>query len=399
MFHLDESKGGYFITSESVSRGHPDKVSDRISDEILDYFMSRNKNAHVAIEVMVTRDNVIVAGEIFGVSVEEEEIDKVVRHTIRDIGYDSPGFSWETVNVTLLIHEQSMDITMGVGVGKKKCAGDQGVMYGYAIDETDSLMPSPIHYSHLILKNIDDAIASGKLCGLGPDAKTEITVLYVDNKPVGIIRAVLSIQHSEKMTQNDVRKMVYPHFVSSLPEGWMCSDANFLVNPTGRFVTGGPSCDTGVTGRKIMVDSYGGHIPHGGGAFSGKDPSKVDRSAVYMARYIAKNVVSSGLAKECLVQMSYAIGGTSPLTFSINTFGTNIVDNREIESSVLKNVDLSVSGICAHLELFEQRYSPTSCYGHFGRKDEESFSWEKTDLALLLKREFNLPKVEKIVAV
>ncbi|MFV9838419.1 MAG: methionine adenosyltransferase [Aaplasma endosymbiont of Hyalomma asiaticum] len=388
VFYQSRDCESSFITSESVSHGHPDKVSDRISDEILDHFMSINPEAHVAVEALVTRNNVVIAGEVSGVEVDHRRVEEVVRDTLRSIGYEIEGFHWKYVNISVMLQEQSHDIMIGVDREDSKGAGDQGVMYGYAINETKSLMPSPIFYCHLVLQNIANAVKNGEIGGLGPDAKTEITIQYVNKKPVKILRAVLSIQHDEKMTQNEVRSLVYPYFVSSVPDGWMCRDEDFLVNPTGRFVIGGPSGDTGLTGRKIMVDTYGGHIPHGGGAFSGKDPSKVDRSAAYMARYIAKSVVLSGLAHECFVQMSYAIGVPYPLTFSMNTFGTCAVDNGKIEEFILNNVDLSVSGICKRLALYSQRYSPTSCYGHFGRSHEESFSWEKQDLSFELRREF-----------
>ena len=388
MFYQYRDCESSFITSESVSHGHPDKVSDRISDEILDYLMSINPEAHVAVEVLVTRDNVVVAGEVSGVEVDHKGIEEVVRSTLRSIGYEIDGFHWMHVNVAIMLQEQSRDIIIGVDRRDNKGAGDQGVMYGYAINETESLMPSPIFYCHLVLKNLASAVKKGEIGGIGPDAKTEITIQYVNKKPVKILRAVLSVQHDHRMTQKEVRSLVYPYFVSSVPSGWMCRDEDFLVNPTGRFVIGGPSGDTGLTGRKIMVDTYGGHVPHGGGAFSGKDPSKVDRSAAYMARYIAKSVVLSGLAKECFVQMSYAIGVPFPLTFSVATFGTGAVDNRKIEEFILNNVDLSVSGICKRLSLYKQRYSPTSCYGHFGREHEDSFSWEKQDLSFELRREF-----------
>ena len=395
MFHLGNVGRDYFLTSESVSRGHPDKVADRISDEVLDLFLTQNPYAHVAVETLVTRDNVVVVGEVCGVSVNPSDIDSVVRSTVRDIGYSIPGFHWNSINVLVLIHEQSPDIILGVNTGRGKTgAGDQGVMYGYAIDETDSLIPAPIFYSHLVLKNIASAIDTGKISGLGPDAKTEITLLYVDGRPVKVLRAVLSIQHDEGMTQQDVRQLVYPYFVAAIPRGWMCKDEDFLVNPTGRFVIGGPVGDSGMTGRKIMVDTYGGHIPHGGGAFSGKDPSKVDRSAAYMARYLAKNVVYAGLATECLVQMSYAIGVPDPLTFSVNTLGTGTIPDEQIEKYLTENIDLSVSGICEHLSLFKQIYSPTSYYGHFGRSPGDSFSWERLDLSLNMARVFGLRCVE-----
>lgn len=380
----------HFITSESVSHGHPDKVSDRIADEILDHLLSLSSEAHVAVEVLVTRDHVFIAGEIGNVDVDHENMEAIVRSTIKDIGYEIEGFHWASVKVLIFLQRQSPDILMGVvSKNNRKGAGDQGVMYGYAINETSSLMPSPIFYSHLVLKNISLALKSGEISGLGPDAKTEITILYENFMPVRVLRAVLSVQHEERLTQQDVREMVYPYFLSSLPSGWMCRDEDFLVNPTGRFVIGGPVGDTGVTGRKIMVDTYGGHIPHGGGAFSGKDPSKVDRSAAYMARYIAKNVVYSGIATECLVQLSYGIGVDYPLTFGINTFGTNNVDTKRIEKFIKENIDMSVSGIVEHLDLKRQLYSPTSCYGHFGRMSENSFTWEKLGLSFLLRREFN----------
>ncbi|MGN7661231.1 MAG: methionine adenosyltransferase [Anaplasma sp.] len=385
----------YFLTSESVSHGHPDKVADRISDEVLDHFLSVNPYTHVAVETLVTGDNVVVAGEVYGVEVDAATIDSIVRNTVRTIGYASEGFHWESINVTVLIREQSGDIVSGVGTGReKKGAGDQGIMYGYAVDETRVMLPAPIFYSHRVLQTIAAAVQKGEISGLGPDAKTEITLAYLNRKPVKVHRAILSIQHEDSTTPQDVRELVYPYFVASLPEGWMCGDEDFLVNPAGRFVIGGPAADSGVTGRKIMVDTYGGHIPHGGGAFSGKDPSKVDRSAAYMARYIAKNVVHAGLATECLVQMSYAIGVPDPMTFGVNTFGTGVVANEKIEEYLRENVDLSVSGICAHLALFSQVYSPTSCYGHFGRDPGDSFSWERLDLSLDLARVFNVGCVE-----
>ncbi|MGN7678851.1 MAG: methionine adenosyltransferase [Anaplasma sp.] len=385
----------YFLTGESVSHGHPDKVADRISDEVLDHLLSVNPYAHVAAETLVTGDNVVVAGEAYGVEVDAATIDSIVRNTVRTIGYASEGFHWESINVTVLMREQSGDIVSGVGTGKeKKGAGDQGIMYGYAVDETKAMLPAPIFYSHRVLQTIATAVQKGEISGLGPDAKTEITLAYLNRKPVKVHRAVLSIQHEDSMTPQDVRELVYPYFVAALPEGWMCNDEDFLVNPAGRFVIGGPAADSGVTGRKIMVDTYGGHIPHGGGAFSGKDPSKVDRSAAYMARYIAKNVIHAGLATECLVQMSYAIGVPDPLTFGVNTFGTSVIANEKIEEYLRENVDLSVSGICTHLALFSQIYSPTSCYGHFGRDPGDSFSWERLDLSLDLARVFNVRCVE-----
>ncbi|WP_410519523.1 methionine adenosyltransferase [Candidatus Anaplasma sp. TIGMIC] len=389
MVYPDKSSEICFLTSESVSHGHPDKVADRIADEVLDYYISKNPEAHVAVDALVTVGRVFIAGEVYGVNVDDEEVEALVRAALRDIGYEMEGFHWETVSISVMIHEQSKDIIQGVNLGGTKGAGDQGIMYGYAINETESLMPSPIFYSHLVLRNLFSAIRSGKIQGLGPDAKTALTVKYEGRKPVALHKAVISIQHDECMTQRDVRDIVYPYLVESIPRGWMCADKDFYVNPTGRFVVGGPVGDTGVTGRKIMVDTYGGHVPHGGGAFSGKDPSKVDRSAAYIARYLAKNIVHSGLADECLVQLSYSIGVPHPLTFSVNTFGTGVVDNKKIEKFISETVDLSVSGICSRLALLDQLYSPTSCYGHFGRSHARSFSWEKLDLSLYLNREFD----------
>ncbi|KJV69398.1 methionine adenosyltransferase [Candidatus Neoehrlichia procyonis] len=396
MIHLDRQSSDYSITSESVSAGHPDKIADQISDIILDYCISINPLAHAAIETLVTKNKVIIAGEVCDVDFDKSEIEFLVRSTIKDIGYDKEGFNWENVDINILIHEQSPDIIMGVKVGKNQGAGDQGIMYGYAINETKSLIPAPIFYAHLILKNIMKAVKDHEITILGPDAKTQITLLYKNNKPVKVSNLVLSVQHPEGLNNNQIKEMVYPYVLSSLPKGWMCLNKDFLVNPTGRFVIGGPIGDCGLTGRKIMIDTYGGHVPHGGGAFSGKDPSKVDRSAAYMARYIAKNIVSAGLAEECLVQLSYAIGVSDPLSFDINTFNNNF-NNEKIKKIIQENIDLSIYGICNYLTLYKPIYRSTSCYGHFGRNptNNGNFSWEKEDLSLKLCKELKMYNYER----
>ncbi|RZB12845.1 methionine adenosyltransferase [Ehrlichia minasensis] len=392
MFHYQNCSSEYIITSESVSSGHPDKIADQISDAILDYYISLNPIVHAAIETLVTKNKVIVSGEICGVNVNNSDIEYITRQVIKDIGYEQDGFHWEHVVIEILIHEQSQDIFVGVNFGKNQGAGDQGIVYGYAINETEAFMPASIFYSHLILKNVISAVKNFKIPNLGPDAKTQVTLLYENNVPVKAYNIVLSIQHSEDLSQSQIRDIVYPYVKNSLPDGWMCSDSDFLVNPAGRFVIGGPVGDCGLTGRKIMIDTYGGHIPHGGGAFSGKDPSKVDRSAAYMARYLAKNVVSAKLASQCLVQLSYAIGISRPISFYVNTFGTGVVSDNVIKSFIQNNIDLSPYGICKHLMLLNPIYKITSCYGHFGRIPDEngSFSWEKEDFALKLRNEFYL---------
>ena len=391
MFYYNNCPSNYIITSESVSCGHPDKIADQISDAILDYYISLNPFVHTAIETLVTKNKVFVAGEICGVNFDNFTIESIVRSVIREIGYEQYGFHWENVNIEIFIHEQSPDIIVGVNSGQSQGAGDQGIVYGYAIDETKALMPASIFYSHMILKNIMKAVKNCEIPKLGPDAKTQITLVYEDNIPVRISNIVLSIQHPEYISQNQVREIVYPYVSKSLPEGWMCSDGNFLVNTTGRFVIGGPVGDCGLTGRKLMIDTYGGHIPHGGGAFSGKDPSKVDRSAAYMARYLAKNIVSAKLATQCLVQISYAIGISSPTSFYVNTFGTGVIDDNEIKNFIRDSVDLSPYGICKHLSLLNPIYKVTSCYGHFGRVPDANgnFSWEKEDFALQIIRKFS----------
>lgn len=374
------------ITSESVAAGHPDKVADQVSDAILDAYIAADSSSRTAIETLVTKDNVIIAGEVFGPNIQNSQIEDIVRSTIKEIGYENEGFHSEKVKVQILLHEQSSDIAMGVDKDDQG-AGDQGIMYGYATTETSSLMPAPIFYAHLILKNIMNAVKEKKIVALGPDAKSQITLAYENNIPVHAENIVVSIQHPENLDQSKVKEMIHPYIVSSLPEGWMCSEENLLINPTGRFVIGGPVGDCGLTGRKIMVDTYGGCIPHGGGAFSGKDATKVDRSAAYMARYLAKNIVFAGLAKRCLVQLSYAIGMPKPTSFYIDTFGTNTVDEERIKKYIENNIDLSIKGIIKSLSLSNPIYKRTACYGHFGKESEEDggFSWEKTDLSEDLK--------------
>ncbi|WP_395877901.1 methionine adenosyltransferase [Ehrlichia muris] len=392
MFYYQNCSSEYIITSESVSNGHPDKVADQISDAILDYYMSLNPLVHAAIETLVTKNKVIISGEICGVNVNKYDVECITRQVIEEIGYEQDGFHWKYVVIEILIHEQSPDIIIGVSSGKDQGAGDQGIVYGYAINETETFMPAPIFYSHLILKNIISAVKNFEIPNLGPDAKTQVTLLYKDNVPIKASNIVLSIQHSEDFSQSQIRDIVYSYVEKSLPEGWMCPDSDFLVNPTGRFVIGGPVGDCGLTGRKVMIDTYGGHIPHGGGAFSGKDPSKIDRSAAYMARYLAKNIVSAKLANQCLVQLSYAIGISNPISFCVNTFGSGFVSDDVIKNFIQNNVDLSPYGICKHLMLLHPIYKVTSCYGHFGRVPDKngSFSWEREDFALKLRNEFRL---------
>lgn len=388
-------KKNYIWTSESVSEGHPDKVCDQISDAILDEYLKIDPTAKVACETFATTNRVIIGGEVRtnnGKTLSKEEIEKVIRNTIKEIGYEQDGFDWRTVEITNLLHSQSQDIAVGVDVGKNEeneGAGDQGLMFGYACNETEDYMPSAIYYSHKILHNIMQAIKKGELKDLGPDAKAQLTLKYVDGKPVGAEKVLVSIQHREHLTTDDVRKLVIPYIEKTIPSGWMPKDnKDILINPTGRFVIGGPDGDTGLTGRKIIVDTYGGYAPHGGGAFSGKDPSKVDRSGAYITRYLAKNVVASGLADQCLIQVSYAIGVAEPLSFYVNCYGTNKVDEDIIANKLRELVDLRPSAIRRRLQLQKPIYKRTASYGHFGRKPlaDGGFSWEKTDLVNELKK-------------
>ena len=384
------ARTSYLFTSESVSEGHPDKVCDRISDSIVDTFLTAEPQARVAVETLATTNRVVLAGEVRGpAAITPAVIEEVTRHAVKDIGYEQDGFHWQKMRVEVLVHAQSADIAQGVdAVGNKdEGAGDQGIMFGYACRETEHLMPAPIFFAHNILRSLSEARHSGAEPGLGPDAKSQVTLLYEHGKPVRATSVVVSTQHSADLDQDAVREIVRPHVVNVLPAGWMCDEPSFYVNPTGRFVIGGPDGDAGLTGRKIIVDTYGGAAPHGGGAFSGKDPTKVDRSAAYAARYLAKNVVAAGLAERCTIQLSYAIGVAQPLSVYVDTHGTGKVPEAKIEKALTKVMDLSPRGIRTHLSLNRPIYARTSAYGHFGRAPEKDggFSWEKTDLAKALK--------------
>ncbi len=390
--------GEYLFTSESVSEGHPDKVADRISDTVVDAFLAADPYARVACETMVTTNRIILAGEVRGpASVTPEHLMQLARDAVQDIGYDQAGFSWRHAQVECHLHAQSADIAVGVDSAgnKDEGAGDQGIMFGFATTETASLMPAPIHYAHGILHRISTLRRAGdaQAAGLLPDAKSQVTLRYVDGKPVGATSVVISTQHEEGMDQAALKRTLRPIVQSVLPEGWMPEDAEFYVNPTGVFVIGGPDGDCGLTGRKIIVDTYGGAAPHGGGAFSGKDPTKVDRSAAYVCRYLAKNVVAAGLAERCTIQISYAIGVSHPLSVYVDLHGTGRdVDELRLEGTLRQLVNLSPRGIREHLKLNAPIYVPTSAYGHFGRAPDEavegSFTWEKTDLVSELKSAF-----------
>jgi S-adenosylmethionine synthetase len=387
-------KGHYLFTSESVSEGHPDKVCDRISDAIVDTFLSHEPLSRVAVETLATTNRIVLAGEVRGpAEVTPDLIEQVARHAVKDIGYEQDGFHWKTLKLSNHIHEQSTDIAQGVDAAgnKDEGAGDQGIMFGYACDETEHLMPAPIHLAHSILRSLAEARHSGAEPGLGPDSKSQVTLEYQDGKPQRATSIVVSTQHAGNLDQDAVREIVRPHVVNVLPEGWMCDEADFYVNPTGRFVIGGPDGDAGLTGRKIIVDTYGGAAPHGGGAFSGKDPTKVDRSAAYAARYLAKNVVAAGLAERCVIQLSYAIGVAKPLSVYVDTHGTGQVDEERLGAVLTKMVDLSPRGIRERLGLSRPIYARTAAYGHFGRAPDPDggFSWERLDLVADLKSAFN----------
>jgi S-adenosylmethionine synthetase len=379
------SKGDYLFTSESVSEGHPDKVADRISDAVVDAYMTRDPQSRVGAETLVTTNCVVMAGEVRGPgAIDAPALEKIARHCIRDIGYEQEAFHWKNARVEVLIHNQSEDIAVGVDAAgnKSEGAGDQGIMFGYACRETEALMPAPIHYSHAILRSLAEARHSGAEPGLGPDSKSQVTLLYADGKPVRANSVVVSTQHHESLDQAQVREIVRPHVENVLPDGWMCPEDEFYVNPTGRFVIGGPDSDCGLTGRKIIVDTYGGSSPHGGGAFSGKDPSKVDRSAAYAARYLARNVVAAGLAERCVIQISYAIGVAKPLSVYVETYGTATCDESKLAGALCEVMDLTPRGIRDHLALDKPIYARTAAYGHFGRApdDDGGFSWEREDL-------------------
>ena len=385
----------FLFTSESVSEGHPDKVCDRISDEVVDLFLGEYPFARVACETLATTNRVVIAGEVRpgpGSRITPDLIAHTARMAIKDIGYEQQGFHWHDAKVDVLLHEQSADIAMGVDAGAQKDegAGDQGIMFGYATDETPAMMPAPIQYAHELLRRLAADRHSGVLSQLGPDAKSQFTLRYVDGRPVGAASVVLSTQHVEGHSPDDIKELVRPYVQATLPEGWMCPEAEFYVNPTGKFVIGGPDGDAGLTGRKIIVDTYGGAAPHGGGAFSGKDPTKVDRSAAYAARYLAKNVVAAGLADRCLIQVAYAIGVADPMSVYVNTEGTGKADERKIEKVLADLFPLRPTNIRRSLQLNKPIYQRTAAYGHFGRKPEKDggFSWERTDLVPELKRAF-----------
>ncbi len=376
----------YIFTSESVSEGHPDKICDQISDSVLDAFLAEEPEARVACEVFATTNRVVIGGEVRGPGDVTRRVEEIARGCVRDIGYEQDGFHWEKMDVHNYLHDQSGDIAGGVDASgsKDEGAGDQGIMFGYAVDETADLMPAPIHYAHRILMKLAEVRKSGERPELGPDAKSQLTVRYADGKPVEVTSVVLSTQHlDESLTSGDVRGIVEPHIRGELPDGWLTGNTEWWVNPTGKFVIGGPDGDAGLTGRKIIVDTYGGAAPHGGGAFSGKDPTKVDRSAAYAARYLAKNVVSAGLARRCTIQLSYAIGVSKPLSVYCDTHGTGRVDGAAIEKAIGKVMDLSPRGIREHLGLNRPIYRRTAAYGHFGRSPDADggFSWERADLA------------------
>ncbi|MHA1564562.1 MAG: methionine adenosyltransferase [Alphaproteobacteria bacterium] len=375
----------YLFTSESVSEGHPDKVCDRISDAIVDTYLTADPGARVAVETLTTTNLIVIAGEVRGpASINHAHLEDVARACVRDIGYEQSGFHWQKSDFRCHVHSQSVDIAQGVDAkdNKDEGAGDQGIMFGYACRETDALMPAPIYYSHAILRSLAEARHSGAEPGLRPDAKSQVTLQYEDGKPVRAAAVVVSTQHSEDLDQEAVREIVRPHVVNVLPEGWMCDEADFYVNPTGRFVIGGPDGDAGLTGRKIIVDTYGGAAPHGGGAFSGKDPSKVDRSAAYAARYLAKNVVAAGLADRCTIQLSYAIGVSHPLSVYVDTHGGGEADDVRLSTAIQQVMDLTPRGIREKLQLSRPIYARTAAYGHFGRAPDADggFSWEKIDL-------------------
>ena len=376
----------FLFTSESVSEGHPDKVSDRISDMVVDSYITQDPFSRVACETLTTTNKVIIAGEIRGPSIKKENLIKKVRDCIKDIGYDQNGFTWrEATEVECYLHSQSTDIAMGVDSSgnKEEGAGDQGIMFGYASNETEVLMPAPIYYSHKILRLMAEDRKAGKLKGIEPDSKSQVTFEYIDGAPKNVKSIVLSSQHSPDINQEQVKNLLRPYVLKSIPKYFLekFDEKEFYVNPTGNFVIGGPDGDCGLTGRKIIVDTYGGAAPHGGGAFSGKDPTKVDRSAAYAARYIAKNIVASKISDKCLIQLAYAIGISKPLSIFINLFDNDLEKNKFISEKIKNNFDLSPRGIREMLSLNKPIYEKTAAYGHFGRTPEKdgAFSWENTD--------------------
>ena len=381
----------FLFTSESVSEGHPDKVCDRISDMVVDSYLSKDPFSRVACETLTTTNKVILAGETRGPKIEKDELINKVRDCIKDIGYDQNGFSWKSVNIETFLHEQSSDIAMGVDSkdNKDEGAGDQGIMFGYACNETEELMPAPIHYSHKILRLMADDRKSGSLKGIEPDSKSQVTMLYEKDKPVKVTSVVISTQHSKNLNQEKVRNLILPYIKKSIPEIFLTDlePKEIYINPTGQFIIGGPDGDTGLTGRKIIVDTYGGAAPHGGGAFSGKDPTKVDRSAAYVSRYLAKNIVASGASDKCLIQLAYAIGVSKPLSIFIKLANGDEGKVEKIKKIIEGNFNLSPRGIREMLKLNNPIYEVTSAYGHFGRKptNKGEFTWEKTDKTDLFK--------------
>ena len=387
----------YIFTSESVGEGHPDKLCDRVSDAIVDAYLNADPYARVAAECLATTGFLCIAGETRGpASIDRDLIETVARHAVRDIGYKQEEFHWEKIKVDVRLHAQSADIAVGVDAAgnKDEGAGDQGIMFGYACRETESLMPAAIHYSHAILKSLAEARHSGALFKLGPDAKSQVSLEYVNGKPVRATSVVVSTQHDASLSQDEVREMVRPHVENILPQGWMCDESQFYVNPTGRFVIGGPDGDCGLTGRKIIVDTYGGAAPHGGGAFSGKDPTKVDRSAAYAARHAAKNIVAAGLADKCTIQVSYAIGVSHPISLYVNTHGTGKYSDDAIAQALQAVADFRPRAIRERLNLNKPIYARTAAYGHFGRTPEADggFTWERPDLVQALKDELGSKK-------
>jgi S-adenosylmethionine synthetase len=383
------ARKSYLFTSESVSEGHPDKVCDRISDAVVDAYLGADPTARVACETLTTTNLIVIAGEVRGPHEVIDRVEELARNAVKSIGYEQDGFHWKNAEVQVHLHEQSADIAQGVDADGNKAegAGDQGIMFGYACRETSVLMPAPIHLSHQILKRLADVRHDGTEPLLAPDSKSQVTLAYEDGKPVRATSVVVSTQHDASLNQDQVKEIVRPYVEEVLPDGWMCPEDQFYVNPTGNFVIGGPDGDCGLTGRKIIVDTYGGAAPHGGGAFSGKDPSKVDRSAAYASRYLAKNVVAAGLADRCSIQLSYAIGVADPLSVYVDTYGTGQCDEAALEKALREVMDLTPRGIRNHLHLDRPIYERTAAYGHMGREPEADggFSWEKTDLADTLK--------------
>ena len=381
------ARENFQFTSESVSEGHPDKVCDRISDAIVDLFLAADPASRVAVETLTTTNRIVLAGEVRGPdTITPEKMEQAARDAVQAIGYEQEGFHWKNAEVSVHVHQQSADIAQGVDAtgNKDEGAGDQGIMFGYACRETSVLMPAPIFYSHKILEAMAVARHSDANLGFGPDSKSQVTLQYEGGKPVRAASIVVSTQHREDLSQDEVRELVRPFVESTLPEGWMCGEDEFYVNPTGKFVIGGPDGDAGLTGRKIIVDTYGGAAPHGGGAFSGKDPTKVDRSAAYASRYLAKNVVAADLADKCTIQLSYAIGVSKPLSLYVDTHGTGKVADARIERAIADVMDLSPRGIREHLALSRPIYERTSAYGHFGRipDSDGGFSWKKPTLRI-----------------